>query len=133
MLKYAVAYLTALVVLLAVDMVWLGFIARDFYKSQLGGLMAEKPLLGAAAAFYLLYPVGVTLFAVTPGLRETNWASTALLGLVLGLVAYGTYDLSNLATLKNWPVTLTLVDMSWGAALTMIAAVAAYFAAVRVG
>ena len=133
MLKYAVAYLTALVVLLAIDMVWLGFIARDFYKSQLGGLMADKPLLGPAAAFYLLYPIGVTLFAVAPGLRESNWASTALLGLVLGLIAYGTYDLSNLATLKNWPVALTMVDMTWGAGLTAVVSTAAYFAASRVG
>jgi uncharacterized membrane protein len=91
-------------------------------------MMLDKPLLGVAFLFYLLYVVGIVVFAVLPGLREENWRTAAMLGALLGLVAYGTYDLTNLATLKGWPMTVTIVDMAWGVVLTAASATAGYFA-----
>ena len=127
------AYLAALLFLLVVDMVWLGLLMTNQYQEWIGPLMREQPLLAPAAAFYLLYPVGVVVFATRPALQQKNWQQAALLGALFGLVAYGTYDLSNLATLKGWPLQLTLVDMVWGAALSCGSALAGYAAGSRWG
>jgi uncharacterized membrane protein len=128
MTRYLVTYAATLIAFLAIDFVWLGYIATKFYKDQLGHMMLEKPLLGVAFGFYLLYTLGIVIFAVTPGLREGSWRTAAVLGALLGLVAYGTYDLTNLATLKGWPVTMTFVDMAWGVVLTAASASAGYYA-----
>ena len=129
MIRYLLTYSATLVAFLAVDFIWLGFVATRFYREQLGQMMLDKPLLGVAFVFYALYAVGILVLAVLPGVREDNWRTAALLGALLGLVAYGTYDLTNLATLKGWPVTMTFVDMAWGAVLTAISATAGYYAA----
>jgi uncharacterized membrane protein len=121
-------YGATLVAFLAIDFIWLGFIATRFYREQLGHMMLEKPLLGVAFGFYALYAVGIVVFAVMPGLRDDNWRTAALLGGLLGLVAYGTYDLTNFATLKGWPVTMTFVDMAWGMVLTAATATAGFYA-----
>lgn len=125
------AYLAALLFLLVVDMVWLGLLMTDQYQQWIGPLMRAQPLLAPAAAFYLLYPVGIVVFASRPALQQNNWKQAALLGALLGLVAYGTYDLSNLATLQGWPLQLTVVDMVWGAALSCGSALAGYVAGAR--
>jgi uncharacterized membrane protein len=129
MIRYLLTYGATLVAFLAVDFIWLGFVATRFYREQLGHMMLEKPLLGVAFAFYALYALGIVVLAVLPGLREDSWRTAALLGALLGLVAYGTYDLTNFSTLKGWPVMMTFVDMAWGTVLTAVAASAGYAAA----
>lgn len=129
MKKTLTAYLAALLFLLVADGLWLGLLMPRQYQTWIGPLMRAQPLLLAAAAFYLLYPVGVVVFAVLPALERSSWTHAATLGALLGLMAYGTYDLSNLATLKGWPLELTLVDMLWGTALTAAAATGAFLAA----
>lgn len=124
-----VAYLAAFVAFLAIDYVWLAYVARDFYRDRLGELMLDKPNLGVAAAFYLLYMVAVVVFAVNPALEKQQWQTALLYGGLLGLVAYGTYDITNLATLKSWPVSVSIVDMIWGAVLTATVATVSYLVA----
>ncbi|MDP1888102.1 DUF2177 family protein [Polaromonas sp.] len=128
MKKTLTAYIAALLFLVVADGIWLGLLMPQQYQAWIGPLMRAQPLLLPAAAFYLLYPVGVVVFAVLPALERTSWTRAAALGALLGLLAYGTYDLSNLATLQGWPLQLTLVDMAWGSALTAAAATAAFFA-----
>ena len=112
MTKFLWAYAGAAVVFLAGDFVWLGYVARNFYRQQLGSLMLEQPLMGVALAFYALYLVGLVIFGVAPGFRDGSWRTAMLFGALFGLFAYATYDLTNLATLRNWPTALTLVDSS---------------------
>jgi uncharacterized membrane protein len=128
MTKYLATYAATLIAFLAIDFVWLGFVATRFYRAQLGHMMLEKPLLGVAFAFYALYAVGIVVFAVMPADRDESWRAAALLGALLGLVAYGTYDLTNFSTLKSWPVAMTFVDMAWGVVLTAASATAGYYA-----
>lgn len=123
-----VAYLSALICLLVADGVWLGLLMPAQYQAWIGPLMLDQPRLLPAAAFYLLYPTGLVVFAVLPALEKRSWRRAAALGALFGLVAYGTYDLSNLATLKGWPLQLTLVDMVWGAVLSCGCSTAAWFA-----
>ena len=123
-----IAYAGALLFLIAADGLWLGLVMPQHYQAWIGPLMREQPLILPAAAFYLFYPVGVVVFAVLPALVQGSWQRSASLGAMLGLMAYGTYDLSNLATLEGWPWQLTLVDMVWGACLTGAAASTAFFA-----
>jgi uncharacterized membrane protein len=130
MLKTAlIAYAGALAFFLAADMVWLGVLMTDTYQAWLGPLMREQPLLLPAAVFYLLYPAGLVVFAIRPALDRPGWSRAAALGAFFGLLAYGTYDLSNLATLRDWPWQLTVVDMVWGAALSCGSALAGFAAA----
>ena len=129
MKTYAIAFIFTAVVFLALDFVWLGFIAKDFYRTQLGPLMLEKPLLGVAIFFYLLYTIGIVSFAVAPALATDSWMRAMAAGALLGLVAYSTYDLTNLATLRGWSMKLSLVDVAWGTVVTSIAATAGYFSA----
>ena len=129
MTRYLMTYGATLVAFLAIDFIWLGFVATRFYREQLGHMMLEKPLLGVAFAFYALYALGIVVFAVMPAMRDDAWRTAALLGALLGLVAYGTYDLTNFATLKGWPVTMTFVDMAWGMVLTAASATAGFYAA----
>ena len=124
------AYGASAVALLALDMVWLGVIAKALYRDGIGHLMAEVPNWFAAGAFYLLYPVALMLFAVLPTglpvaiLMGDSRGSALVGGALFGFFAYATYDLSNLATLKNWPWHLALVDIAWGTLASAAAAAA---------
>jgi uncharacterized membrane protein len=118
-------YLAALLVLLLLDGVWLGLVARNFYKAHLGFIMADHPVWAAAGIFYLLYVGGLVVFVVSPGVRERRPGRAALKGAFFGLVAYATYDLTNLATVERWPLAVTLVDLAWGAVLSAATAGAA--------
>jgi uncharacterized membrane protein len=122
--KHLAGYLAALFVIVALDMLWLGLIAKAMYQQAIGHLMAEQPRLLAALAFYVLYPAGLMIFAVMPYAEDPSWVKAVSTGALFGFFAYATYDLSNLATLKNWPVGLTLTDMAWGALLSAAAAAA---------
>ena len=123
MTKYLAGYLAAALVMVALDMLWLGVVAKAMYQQAIGHLMAEQPRLPAAVAFYCLYAAGLMIFAVWPQAGDPAWGRTILMGALFGLFAYATYDLSNLATLRNWPIGLTMVDMAWG---TVISAVSAW-------
>ncbi|MGV3551178.1 DUF2177 family protein [Rhizobium sp.] len=123
-----VAYLSTLVVFVAIDFVWLSGMANVLYKPVLGDMLAPEPRLGAAVVFYVIYIAALTYFAVWPALEPGRGWSTALLnGAIFGLAAYATYDLTNQATLKNWSTLLTVADLAWGAALSALAAVAGYW------
>lgn len=119
-------YLTALLIIGALDALWLGVLARDFYRAELAGLMAEQVRLLPAAVFYLGYPAGLVALALRP-LPESLGAAARRAAL-LGLIAYGVYDMTNLATLKGFGATLALVDMAWGTFVTASAGAAAWWA-----
>lgn len=127
MKTHVIAYLATAAVFLAVDAVWLGFVMRDFYRGQLGDLMSPNPSLGVAAVFYLLYVIGVIYFAVGPALASGQWTTALVSGALFGFFAYATYDLTNLATLRGYPVALAMTDLAWGTALTGFAATCGYF------
>lgn len=122
-----VLYLLTVVVFLAIDLVWLGVVARGFYKRTLGDMLKPKVNWGAAFGFYLLYIVGIVALAVLPAIRGAGVGEALWRGALLGLIAYATYDLSNLATLKGWPPTVVAVDMVWGTMLTTLVALASFF------
>lgn len=126
MIHYIYAYLTSLGAMAVLDAAWLGLIAPAFYKKHIGFIMADKPNWLAAAAFYLIFILGVTIFIVYPGWKGADsLVKVGLLGALFGLVTYATYDLTNQATLKNWPAIVTMVDLLWGAVLTAAVSVVA--------
>jgi uncharacterized membrane protein len=130
---YLVSYGATVIVLLACDMVWLSTVGAGIYRPRLGDLLLDRPVLWAAALFYLVYGVGVVIFAVAPGLRQESWPRALGLGALFGLFAYATYDLTNLATMRGWSVLVSVLDIAWGACLTAVAAAAGTYAAMRVG
>jgi uncharacterized membrane protein len=117
---YVKLYTLTLVAFFAIDMVWLGLVARTFYRNQLGSLMASNPNWYAAIIFYLLFVAGILVFVVLPGLQTSSLKTTLLHAAFFGLITYATYDLTNLATLKNWPLKVTLIDMAWGVLLSVL-------------
>ena len=124
MTKYFGAYAATLVVMVALDMFWLGIVAKSFYQQGIGHLMAERPNVPVAVLFYAVYAAGVVVFAVAPSESTAGWTRVLVMGALFGFFAYATYDLTNLATLRNWPVALSLVDIAWGAAVSAVSAVA---------
>ncbi|EWS58271.1 MAG: DUF2177 family protein [Methylibium sp.] len=131
--RYFVAYVAALAVLAVLDALWLGAVAKDFYRGQIGPLMAEQVRFGVAACFYLLYIVGVVVFAVVPALAAESVTRALMLGALFGFFAYMTYDLTNLATLRGWSWQVTLTDIAWGSFVSAVAAGAGCAAALRFG
>lgn len=128
MIAYLAGWLSILVSFLVIDAIWLGFIARDFYGRQLGNLMREDVWFSVAAIFYLFYAAAVLVLAVVPAVRSGSPGQAIMLGAILGLCAYGTYDITNLATVKGWPVIVAIVDMAWGTVLTATISAIGYFA-----
>ncbi|MEC5218165.1 putative membrane protein [Actimicrobium sp. GrIS 1.19] len=126
MLKYVLAYAATAIAFCALDFAWLTLVAPKFYQAQIGALLLEKPNLLPALLFYALYVAGLVVFCVSPGMQAGQWTRALLLGGLLGLVAYATYDLSNLATLKGWTGTLSLVDISWGVIVSAAASAIGY-------
>lgn len=129
MIKYVAAYLGAGVTFAAIDFVWLTTMTNRLYKPVIGPIMADKPDMKAAVAFYLISIAGTVFLAIAPALKEGNWTRAAINGAVLGFVAYATYDLTNQATLAVWQTKLTIIDLIWGTTLTMLSATGGYFAA----
>ena len=127
MVKYLAAYGVTAIVFLGLDFLWLSRVALDIYRREIGTLLLDKPNLGIASVFYLLFVVGIVILAVAPALTSGNWTTALINGAVLGLVAYGTYDITNLSTLKGWSVSLTAIDMAWGTALTAVSATIGYW------
>lgn len=133
MSRYLIAYLSVGVVFLAIDAVWLGIIARDMYKVQIGHLLAPSFRVGPAAVFYLIYIAGIVYFAVAPALASSRWQDAIVPAAVLGFIAYGTYDFTNWAVMRDWPAGLTFIDVAWGTVLTAVAAAAGTAVALRLG
>ncbi|HSM40794.1 MAG TPA: DUF2177 family protein [Afifellaceae bacterium] len=128
MALYLTAYAFTAVIFLAIDFVWLSWIARSFYFDRLGELLMERPNMGAAAAFYAVYVVGVVIFSVAPALKADSAAHALIYGALFGFFAYATYDMTNFATLRNWPLAVSLVDIAWGTVLTGVAATGGFLA-----
>jgi uncharacterized membrane protein len=126
MLKYVVAYVATAVVFFGLDFIWLSTLAERFYRANLGDLLAVKPNLFVSALFYLIYVAGVVVFVIDPVINGHSWATAMFLGACLGLIAYGTYDLTNLATINDWPAIVSVVDILWGVSVTSISATLGY-------
>ena len=123
---YVIAYIATAVVFFGLDFIWLSRVAVGFYKSKIGPLMLEKPNFAAAGIFYLFYIAGIVYFSVAPALSGGDWTTAMISGAILGFIAYGTYDMTNLSTLKNWSLSMSIVDVIWGTVLTSVAATAGY-------
>ena len=128
MIYFSKLYLIALVTFLAIDFVWLAVVARAFYRKHLGFLLADQPNWWAAIAFYLIFVFGIVLFSVAPALQAGSISKALVLGGFFGLVTYATYDLTNYATVKDWPGIVTFIDLCWGAALSASVSCLGYLA-----
>jgi uncharacterized membrane protein len=131
--SWALRYLTALAVLIVLDALWLGLVGGRVFRSVLGGMLLDSPRWGAAALFYLFYALGVVVFAVQPGLRSKSWWTALVYGALIGFLAYMTYELTNLATVKAWTNELAAIDIAWGTVLTALAATASFGIAALLG
>ena len=129
MLLSALSYALALAFFLAIDVVWLSIMGPALYRPTLGNILVEKFRPGPAIAFYLIYPIGMVLFAITPAFGSGHYQVAAIYGALLGLFAYATYDLTNFSTLKNWTLKITVLDVFWGSFATSVTATLAYVAA----
>lgn len=126
-------YLIAMPVFLGIDMIWLTLVAKNFYAKHIGYLMAKNPNLPAAFIFYLLFIAGLIVFVIAPALDKKIWTHALVMGAFFGLITYATYDLTNLATIKNWPLIITIVDLIWGMTLSASVSVVTYFIARKFG
>jgi len=132
-MTYLAAYLSAIVIFGAIDAGWLSVMGNLVYRPLLGDLLAPTVRIAPAIAFYLIYPAGIVLFAALPALRSGSVVNALVLGALLGALAYATYDLTNQATLRVWPVQITLIDIAYGAFASALAAAAAYSAVRWIG
>jgi uncharacterized membrane protein len=124
-------YLAALITFLIIDAVWLGLIAKNLYQTKLAGLLAPQVNWWAAGLFYALFAGGIMYFAVEPAVKAGSMAQALLYAAVFGFLAYATYDLTNQATLKDWPWVVTILDLIWGAFISTLVAGVAYFVAIK--
>ncbi len=122
-MRHFATYVATAFALVCLDILWIGGIAKSLYSQGIGHLMADAPRLLPAVAFYLVYSTGILWFAIYPNISADDWRSTAVSAAMLGGIAYATYDLSNLATLRNWPVALSILDIAWGVVLTTVTAI----------
>lgn len=111
-------YLFTAILFFAIDMLWLGVVAKDLYRAQLGSLLAPAVYWPAALTFYAVFACGLMVFAILPAIEKHSWIHAVLFGALFGGIAYATYDLTNLATIKGWPVMLSVIDIFWGAFLS---------------
>jgi len=125
-------YFIALPVFFAIDLIWLGLVAKNFYAKQIGFLMKTDINWLAAITFYLLFILGIVFFVLTPSLAQKSWLQALTYGALFGLITYATYDLTNLATIKNWPLMVTVVDLIWGTVLSALVSIISYFIALKI-
>lgn len=126
-------YLIALPVFILIDIIWLGFVAKDFYAKQIGTLMKTDVNWIAAVIFYLIFIAGLVVFVINPAMEKGSWTQALLLGAFFGLVCYATYDLTNLAVAKDWPILVTIVDLMWGGFISASVSIITYFIANKIG
>ena len=122
MLKFLPAYFAIIIAMFILDLIWLSQIAQPLYQAGIGHLMAAQPKLGFAALFYLVFVFGLMWFAVRPNVAAQGLKSTFIAGAIFGFFIYASYDLTNLALLKDWPLNLSLIDITWGTILSGICA-----------
>lgn len=120
-------YLIALVVFFLIDIFWLVVVARKLYQQELGFIMSPKPNWIAAGIFYLIFISGVVFFVINPAMEKNSWVYALLVGMLFGFITYSTYDLTNLATLKDWPLKITIIDLIWGTSLGGMVSTITYF------
>ncbi len=120
-------YIIAFSVFLTIDMVWLGLIAKNFYREQIGTLMKPDINWIAAIIFYLIFIIGLVVFAIAPAVEKGLWTHALIFGALFGFICYATYDLTNLAIAKDWPLLVTIVDMLWGGVLAALVSIITYF------
>lgn len=125
-------YLIALPVFFAIDMIWLGVVAKNFYRTQIGVLMKTDVNWTAAIIFYLIFIAGLVVFVISPAMGKGSWVHALLFGAFFGFICYATYDLTNLAVAKDWPLLVTVVDMLWGAVLAASVSTVTYFIASKI-
>lgn len=128
-MEYVVAVVTAGIIMGMLDYIWLGFVAKKLYYDEMGDILLRKPNMLPALIFYVIYVVGSVVIAVAPALAYGSWIYALGMGALLGFVAYATYDLTNLATMKGFSKKIVIIDLAWGAFLTAVVATGAYFAA----
>lgn len=126
-LKIIISYILTVIVFLAIDLVWLGLIAKNIYQKYMGELLSERVNWTAAIIFYLIFIVGIFIFVIIPSVEKNSVLRAVLLGAIFGFITYATYDLTNYATLKGFPLTIVFIDLAWGALLTSMVSVAGYF------
>jgi uncharacterized membrane protein len=133
MRAYGAAWVATAIVFLGLDAVWLSYSASRLYRPLLGGLLRAGFLLTPAVLFYLIYTIGIVFFAISPEFASGRWVAPGLRGAFLGMFGYAVYDLTNQATLRDWPLAVTVADLLWGTFLTAVAAIAGLLAARAVG
>lgn len=126
-------YLIALPVFFVIDMFWLGIVAKSFYRDQIGALMRPDINWIAAIIFYLIFILGLVIFVIGPAVEKGAWTHALMYGALFGFVCYATYDLTNLAVAKDWPLLVTIVDLIWGAVLAASVSTISYFIAIKIG
>ncbi|MEO3433584.1 DUF2177 family protein [Inquilinus sp. CAU 1745] len=126
MRTYGIAYVATGLVFLAIDAIWLTMAAKWLYRPQMGGLLLENFKIIPAVLFYLIYIAGILVFAIAPAMASDRWTTALSYGAFLGLLAYATYDLTNQATLRDWPVVVTIADLCWGTFVTAFSATAGF-------
>lgn len=131
MLKYLAVYFSFLITLVVIDLIWLLGIAKNLYRDDMGSLMATEPKLLAGLSFYLLYAVGTAIFVILPAISKQSWMYAMQYGALFGFFCYMTYDLTNLAVIRDFPVRLAFVDMAWGSLVTAFSATVAYWVGSR--
>ena len=120
-------YLIVFIVFFAIDILWLGFVAKDLYGKHLGHLMRDKTNWPAAVIFYMIFIGGLMFFVLNPALEKSSYAYALIVGGLYGFITYSTYDMTNLATLKDWPLTITIIDITWGTVLNALTAMVSFF------
>lgn len=126
-MSFVKTYFVALIIFFVIDIIWLVVVARKLYQQKLGFIMSDSPNWMAAAIFYLIFIVGVVFFVINPALEKESWKYALLVGMLFGFITYSTYDLTNLATLKNWPLQITIIDLIWGTSLGGLVSMITYF------
>lgn len=122
-----ISYLLTFIVFLMIDMLWLGVIAKNIYRKYLGNLLADRVNWTAAFIFYFIYVVGISIFAIYPSVNEGSAYNAILMGALFGFFTYATYDLTNLATLKGWPLPIVIIDIIWGSVLSAAVSISGFY------
>ncbi|MEI6899959.1 MAG: DUF2177 family protein [Bacteroidota bacterium] len=131
--KIIISYLLTTIVFFAIDMIWLGLVAKNIYQKYLGTLLSETVNWAAAIIFYLIFIVGIFIFVINPAVEKQSVVRAMMLGAIFGFIAYATYDLTNYATLKGFPLNIVFIDLAWGAVLTALVSTAGYYIVKFVG
>lgn len=125
-MKWLVYFVITFVVFMGIDLIWLGFVAKNIYSKYLGYLMAPKVNWLAALVFYVIFIIGVLFFVIAPSLVDRDFTQLIIRAMLFGFITYATYDLTNLATVRDWPITITIIDLIWGTTLSTSVSVISY-------